>query len=540
MKFDKVLGAVQKLGSAMFVPVLLFSFAGIMVAICIMLTNPYIVGAALAAKDGNFYKVIFTIQEGAWMVFRNIPLLFALGLPIGFAEKSNARAVLVTFVAYMTFNYYISAILTGWGPFFGVAEFTGPIVRGSGITMIGGIKTLDTNMVGGIVVALIVTNLHNKYFDKVLPAWISVFQGAPYVMILSFWLLLPLAFLTCLIWPKVQLGIASMQTFMAGSGIMGIWIYTFLERILIPTGLHHFIYTPFMFGPAVVDNGITAYWAENLPKFVEYTGSLKSIFPEGGFALYGNTKVFGCFGVALALYAVSRPENKKRMAALLIPATITAAFAGITEPLEFTFLFIAPVLFLVHSLLAATLASTMYAFGVVGWYGSGLINFITGNWIPLMRNHSGLVFTQIAIGLAFTAVWFFVFRFLILKWNIQTPGRELAEDSVKLYTKKDYKEKTASSGEAVGSYGAEDAMLQQAAIYLDALGGVDNIESVSNCATRLRITVKDESKLMGEEVFKEAGAHGLVHVGKNLQVIIGLSVPQIRDRFEALMKIDIK
>ncbi|MGL4676251.1 MAG: alpha-glucoside-specific PTS transporter subunit IIBC [Brevinema sp.] len=538
MKFEKIIGAIQKLGSAMFVPVLLFSFAGIVVSVCIMLTNPYIVGEALASKDSNFYRVIYVIQEGAWTVFRNIPLLFALGLPIGFAEKSNARAVLVTFVSYMTFNYFIAAILTGWGSFFGVENFTDPIIQGSGIVMIGGVKTLDTNMLGGILVALIVTNIHNKNFDKILPTWLSVFQGAPYVTILSFFILIPLAFLTCFIWPKIQLGISSMQYFMANSGVMGVWIYTFLERILIPTGLHHFIYTPFAFGPAVVPNGITAYWVENLPRFVESTGSLKALFPEGGFALYGNTKVFGCLGIALALYSVTFPENKKRMATLLIPATITSMFAGITEPLEFTFLFIAPVLFFIHSLLAATLAATMYAFGVVGWYSSGLINFITGNWIPLMLNHSGLVLTQITIGIIFTFIWFFVFRFLILKWNIKTPGRELEENSVKLYSKKDLKEKNTMQG--IGGYSANDPMLLQASIFLDALGGIDNIDSVSNCATRLRILVKDESKVLDEKIFKDAGAYGLVRMGLNLQIIVGLSVSQVRDRFEALLNIEIK
>lgn len=181
------------------------------------------------------------------------------------------------------------------------------------------------------------------------------------------------------------MGISSLQALMVTSGTFGVWLYTFLERILIPTGLHHFIYGPFIFGPAVVDTGIQVAWAENLLNFANSTQPLKELFPQGGFALHGNSKIFGCIGIALAMYKTARPEKKKIVSGLLIPAALTAALVGITEPLEFTFLFIAPFLFVVHAVLAATMAAVMYAFGVVGNMGSGIIEIAALNWLPLMK-----------------------------------------------------------------------------------------------------------------------------------------------------------
>ena len=211
--------------------------------------------------------------------------------------------------------------------------------------MIANIKTLDLGMVGAILIAAIVVYLHDRFFDTELPEFLGVFKGSSLVCIVGFFVMIPVALILCFIWPKVQIGIGSMQGFLKTSGVLGVWVYTFLERILIPTGLHHFIYTPFIFGPAVVNDGIAAYWPAHIKEFSTTAHTLKEMFPQGGFALHGLSKVFGCPGIALAMYATAKPEKKKIAAGLLIPATLTAVFAGITEPLEFTFLFVAPVLF---------------------------------------------------------------------------------------------------------------------------------------------------------------------------------------------------
>ncbi|MDV4150438.1 alpha-glucoside-specific PTS transporter subunit IIBC [Clostridium sp. AL.422] len=518
---QKVMQKVQRFGGAMFTPVLLFTFAGIMVGLSILFKNQEIMGT-LANENGTWYKFWLLIEEGAWTVFRQLPLLFAIGLPIGLAKKQQARACMESFVIYLTFNYFLSAILQLWGPAFGV-NFALEAGGGTGLATIAGIKTLDTGMVGAILISGIVVYIHNRYFDTELPEYLGTFKGSTFVYIIGFFVMIPVAFAIALIWPKVQGLIASLQEFLKSSGGVGVWTYTFLERILIPTGLHHFIYSPFMFDSAVVEGGISVYWAAHLSEFSTSGASLKELFPAGGFGLYGLSKVFGAIGISTAIYSTAKKEKKKLIAGLLIPATLTAVATGITEPLEFTFLFIAPVLFFVHALLAATLSTISFSLGVVGNFSNGLIEWSALNWIPLFKYHASTYITQIIIGLIFILIYFFVFRFLILKFNFKTPGREEEDESSKLYTKADFKEKQKNSGS------------EKARLFLEALGGKDNIADVTNCATRLRLTVKDENLVKDASEFKRAGAHGVVKNGKSIQIVVGLSVPKVRDDFESLL-----
>lgn len=524
---------IQRFGGAMMAPVLLFAFTGIVVGLGSVFTNADVVGK-IASKGTLWYNFWYVISEGGWTVFRQMPLLFAIGLPISLATKTNARACMETFALYTTFNYFVAAILK---VFYGIDTAKQVADKVTGYAAIGGVPTLDTNLFGGILIAALVVYLHNKYFDKKLPDFLGVFQGSVFVYIVGFVVMIPCAFLTVLIWPKVQLGIGAMQGFMKASGIFGVWIYSFLERILIPTGLHHFVYTPFVFGPAVVPDGIQVYWINHMTEFARSTQPLKTLFPAGGFSLHGNSKVFGAPGIALAMYSTAKPNKKKAVAALLIPIVFTAIISGITEPLEFTFLFIAPVLFAVHAFLAATMAATMYAFGVVGSMGGGLLDFLFQNWIPMFKNHSGTVITQIVIGLIFTCIYFVLFKFLILKMDLKTPGREDEDEEMKLYTKADYRAKHGEGGaQGAAAAAGGDEYAQKGAIILEALGGRENIEELNNCATRLRVSVKDASKLLPDAAFKAAGAHGVVRKGTAIQVIIGLSVPQVRERIEDMMK----
>ncbi|WP_312282878.1 alpha-glucoside-specific PTS transporter subunit IIBC [Pseudescherichia sp.] len=525
-----MLSQIQRFGGAMFTPVLLFPFAGIVVGIAIMLRNPLFVGEALTAPNNLFAQIVHIIEEGGWAVFRNMPLIFAVGLPVGLAKQAQGRACLAVLISFLTWNYFINAMGMTWGHFFGV-DFTAEATAGSGLAMIAGIKTLDTSIIGAIVISGIVTAIHNRYFGKQLPVFLGIFQGTSFVVILAFFVMIPCAWLTLLGWPKVQLGIESLQAFLRSAGALGVWVYTFLERILIPTGLHHFVYGPFIFGPAAVEGGIQVYWAQHLQEFSQSTLPLKTLFPEGGFALHGNSKVFGSVGIALALWYTASPENRVKVAGLLIPATLTAMLVGITEPLEFTFLFISPLLFAVHAVLAATMATVMYAFGVVGNMGGGLLDqFLPQNWIPMFHNHASTVFIQIGIGICFTGIYFVVFKTLIERLNLKTPGRE--ESEIKLYSKADYK---AARGHTTAPVAASQ-QVGQAAGFLQALGGTANIESINNCATRLRITLVDMTKTQSDDVFKALGAHGVVRRGNGIQVIVGLHVPQVRDQLESLMK----
>ncbi|QOV68816.1 alpha-glucoside-specific PTS transporter subunit IIBC [Citrobacter sp. BDA59-3] len=525
-----MLSQIQRFGGAMFTPVLLFPFAGIVVGIAIMLSNPLFVGEALTAPDNLFAQIVHIIEEGGWAVFRNMPLIFAVGLPIGLAKQAQGRACLAVLISFLTWNYFINAMGMTWGHFFGV-NFSAEPVAGSGLAMIAGIKTLDTSIIGAIIISGIVTAIHNRFFDKPLPVFLGIFQGTSFVVILAFFVMIPCAWLTLMGWPKVQMGIESLQAFLRSAGALGVWVYTFLERILIPTGLHHFVYGPFIFGPAAVEGGIQVYWAQHLQEFSQSTLPLKTLFPEGGFALHGNSKVFGSVGIALAIWYTASAENRVKVAGLLIPATLTAVLVGITEPLEFTFLFISPLLFAIHAVLAASMATTMYVFGVVGNMGGGLLDqFLPQNWIPMFHNHAPMVFTQIGIGVCFTGLYFVVFKTLIERLNLKTPGRE--ESEIKLYSKADYK---TARGQTTAPAAASQ-QIGQAAGFLQALGGAANIESINNCATRLRIALVDMAQTQSDEVFKALGAHGVVRRGNAIQVIVGLHVPQVRDQLESLMK----
>lgn len=531
---------LQRFGAAMFTPVLLFSFAGIMTAICILMTNQQIFGG-LAEPTTTWYAVWSTLQSGAFTVFNIIPLLFVVGLPIGLAKKSGGRAAMESVVIYASWNYMINSMLTFWGPSFGVKNFVKTeIVANStnnGLTNIIGIKTLDTSIVGALIVAGITVWLHNKYFDKKLPDWLGTFQGSAYIVILGYIVMIPLALLTCMIWPKIQLGIGALQGFMKTSGVIGVWVYCFLERVLIPTGLHHFIYIPFMYGPAAVAGGLQPWWFSHLSSFASSTRPLKELAPQMGFAMYGNEKVFGILGICLAFYATARTENKKSTAALLIPAGLTALLAGITEPVEFTFLFAAPVLWGIHAVLAATMDALMFALGVVGEFSLGLIGFASENWIPLWQNHWTTYIIQIIVGLVFVAIYYFVFKFMIEKFNYATPGREVGTAGAELITKAEYRERKRQDTKNTDPY------VERATAYLTALGGAGNVAEITSCATRLRVTVKDENRVAADDVFKANKAVGVVHHGKALQVIVGLDVPQVLESIVELMSksgIDVK
>lgn len=525
---------IQKFGGAMFTPVMLLSFSGIILAITIILKNPLIMGSI--AEDTTFwYKFWDIVSAGMWTVFNNLELLFVIALPIGLAKKSANRISMESFVVYMAFNYFTGAILNYFGGVFGVDYSLDP-VSGSGMKLIGGIKTLDTGIVGAIVIALLVVYVHDRLIDKRVPDWLGMFNGSSLVVAVSMIGAILLALAFCFIWPMFQRGMGYTQSFFVNSGSFGIWCYALLERLLLPTGLHHLLTQPFSYGPVVVDGGITTYWLDHLVEFSKSSQPLAELFPGAAFKLYGHNKIFGAPGVAAALYFTAKPENKKKIAALVIPAALSAVVGGITEPLEFTFLFISPMLYGVYAVLCASMTMVMYMIGIRGDFTSGIITWLAKNWIPLWHNHHGEYIKQIIVGLIFTVIFFAVFYFIIKKFDIQTPGRQSAGEA-KLYTKKDYKQKKnqpAVAG-ADGSITVMNEFQDKAHVFLEGLGGKSNIESVTNCATRLRTTVYDVNKVSDTNFFTENGAIGVVKKNNSVQVIVGISVPQVRDEFEKLL-----
>lgn len=532
---SKLIEKFQRFGGAMYTPVLLFTFPGLIIGITAILNNPQIVGD-IAAEGTLWNSMWYMVREGAQTVFRQMPLIFTLALPIGLAQKQPVRCALESLVLYITFQYFLSAALTCWGANWGI-DFANMQSGDMGITTIASIKTLDTSIAGSLIISAIVVWLHNRFYEQKLPEWLGVFKGSAFIYTIGFFVMIPVALAFALIWPQVQNMFAGMQDFFMNSGVMGVFAYTTLSRLLIPVGLHHFIYMPFNYGDAVVQGGLKAYWSLHMAEFATYQGPLSDVFPEGRFLTLGYAKVFGSPGIAAAFYFTARKDKRKQVLALMLPVTLTAVIAGVTEPIEFTFLFIAPFLFVVHSILAGAIAAVECLFGVVNGSAGNLIEFVLMNWVPLWPTQSGMFITQIVIGLIFTFIWFVVFYVLIKKFDIKTPGREDDTDEMRLYSKADYKSKQASKGSASNETAGDDDMhLVRATDFLALLGGAENIVDVTNCATRLRVNVKDGALVAEEKAFKAAGAYGLAASGNAFQVIVGLDVPFVRDRFEKLLE----
>jgi PTS system arbutin-like IIC component len=523
---------IQRFGGAMFIPVLIMPAMGLLLGIGSTLANPEIVGDI--AKEGTLWYIFWQlIVDGSYVVFQNIPLLFVIGLPIGLAKVAKSRAALEAFVIYMFFNMFINSLLTNGGSYFGV-DFSQEVGGFSGLANIGGVKTLDTSMIGALLISGIVIWIHNRYYNKKLPEVLAIFQGSALITLIGFFVMIPVALLTVIVWPVIQEWIFSLQGFMKTSGTLGVGLYNFLERALIPTGLHHFIWQPFVYGPAAVNEGLLTNWFTNLGDIASSSESMTSLFPGGGFMMFGNTKVFGSLGIAIAIILTSKPEKRKKTIGLILPVALTAVLTGITEPLEFTFLFIAPLLFAIHAALAGLMTATMYALGVSGNFYNGLIDFSI-TWASTWPNHWPTWLLQIGIGLVFTVIYVILFRYLIVKFNILTPGREVDDEEGKLYTKEDYRDKKNGGKESSKKEG-NGSFDEQAVNFLADLGGSDNIEELTNCATRLRVTVKDPEKVTSDQVFRSHGAHGLVKNKKAVQVIVGLSVGNVRDKIDELMK----
>lgn len=524
---------IQRFGGAMYAPAMLFAITGVLIGFGTLFTTEVVMGQ-IAAEGTVWYQFWNVVMQGAWTIFNQLPILFAVSLPITLAKKQPARACMEALVLYLVFNNYVSAMLSNWGASFGV-DFSQEVGGSSGLALIANIKTLDMGMMGAILVSGIAIFLHNKYFEKRLPEWLGVFKGSALVVGIGFLVMLPVALLSCLIWPHVQNLISMLQTFMLNSGKLGIWVFIFLERFLIPTGLHHLILTPVFFDSALVPGGISAAWAQMLPDIARSAEPILSQAPWAAFLATGWAKMFGSVGAALAIYYTAKPENKKKVAGLLIPVTLTALVTGITEPLEFTFLFVAPALFFVHSLLAATFAVIANIFGVAGDIAGGLIGFLTLNILPLSANHWREYLPILFIAPAAVAAWYFAFRLLIKKFDFKTPGREMDEESVKLYSKNDYKNKNNTSKVGENQSVASDKFEIMAEEILAGLGGSENINDFTNCVTRLRVKVNNPDKVTDDNYFKEIGTYGTARNGKSVHVIVGMDIQYVADAFGKIL-----
>ena len=524
---DKIFGVLQRVGRSFMLPIALLPVAGLLLGIGSSFTNPTTLEeynlAGIIKEGGVLYTILDIMSSAGSVVFDNLPLLFAMGVAIGMAKNEKAVAALSGAISYLIMNTAISAMIDANG---GVEE-----MPANSTTSTLGITTLQMGVFGGIIVGLGVAALHNKFYKIRLPQVLSFFGGTRFVPIICSVVYLIVGVVIYFVWGFVQLGISQLGQLVLSSGYAGTLFYGIIERALIPFGLHHVFYMPFWqteLGGSMIIDGVTVSGAQNI-FFAELASKSTETFSVSATRFMSGKFPFMIFGLpaaALAMYKTARPEKKKAVGGLLLSAALTSMITGITEPLEFTFLFVAPVMYGVHCVLAGLSYMLMHLLNVgVGMTFSGglidltLFGILQGNaktnWIWI-----------VIVGLVYAVIYYFVFYFMIKKFSFKTPGREADDEETKLYTRKDMEAKKG----AKSADGAESVDMTSALI-LRGLGGKSNISDLDCCATRLRITVADAKKV-DEKMLKSSGASGVVRKGNGVQVIYGPQVSVVKSKLE--------
>lgn len=521
----------------MFAPAMLFSISGLMVGISALATTVDIVGD-MATYGTPWYIFWSIVQRGSWTVFKRLPLLFAIALPIGLAQKQPARCCLEAMVAYFAYCFFLSEIIKLSSNNLGLM-YPSFLAPATGITVIDGIKTLDTGIVGPLAVSAIVVAIHDRFYDAKVPDWLGTFSGSSLVYLISFFAVLGLAIVSASVVPLAYDVTETLRNALTGVGTLGVGVFVFLERALEPIGLHHLLYMPIYYDNLVVNEGVYATWTNLLPILSHSTRPLNELAPWSGFTATGWVKLFGLPAIAAAFYSTAKPERRAGLKVILLPAIVASVVCGVTEPLEFLFMFTHPGLFLLYAVLSSCLAMTMNFFGIVGIFSGGLMEMAAFNFIPLMRTHAGAYLLALGIGLAFSVIYFLIYRGLILAFDLKTPGREdhvANHAAATRLTGRDAAIEHTGKDDAASSQSNQDHLLAEQVVAL--LGGVSNIVGATNCATRLRVEVVDPSIVADNAAFVAAGAKGLIVTGKTAQVIIGVSVSRIKAHFDQIMGLE--
>lgn len=560
---DRIFGVLQRVGRSFMLPIAILPVAGLLLGIGGSFTNETTLktyGLEGIMGQGTVFHGIFQVMNDAGnIVFSNLPILFAIGVAIGMAKKEKEVAALSAVIAFFIMHASISALISING---GIEN----MLQGA-VTDVCGITSLQMGVFGGIVVGLGVAALHNRFYRIELPQVLSFFGGTRFVPIISALVYTLVGILMYFIWPPVQIGINSVGNVVLNSGYIGTWVYGFMERLLIPFGLHHVFYIPFWqtavggtmeVGGRIVEGAQNIFFAQLADSGVTHFAVSATRFMSGKFPLM----IFGLPGAALAMYRTAQPGKRKLVYGLLLSAALTSMVTGITEPLEFTFLFVAPLLYGIHCVFAGLAYALMHFFNVgVGMtFSGGLIDlFLFG---ILQGNSKTNWIWVVIVGVFYFIIYYFLFSFLIKKLNLRTPGR-FDDDEVKLYKRSDVDaKKKGSSGTDLGDTavseshgvagskpggtagsdegdGSKEAIANELSIAIcKGLGGKDNISDVDCCATRLRCTVFN-ADLVNDSVLRMTGASGVVHKGNGVQIIYGPKVTVIKSDFEEFLESDL-
>ena len=543
---DKIFGVLQRIGRSFMLPIAILPVAGLLLGIGSSFTNDTMIetyGLEKFLGDKTVLHGLFVIMNRVGSaVFDNLPLIFAVGVAIGMAKREKEVSALSSVIAYFVMNTAISAMLLNRGEILENGEITADVLEGT-ITSVCGIQTLQMGVFGGIIVGLGVAALHNRFYRIALPNALSFFGGTRFVPIISTLVYMFVGILLYFIWPVIQNGIYALGSLVTGSGYFGTLIFGLIKRALIPFGLHHVFYMPFWqtgVGGTMNIAGQTVQGGQNI-FFAQLADSADIVHFSADATRYFSGEfifmIFGLPGAALAMYHCAKPKKKKAAGGLLLSASLACMMTGITEPLEFSFLFVAPALFAVQVVLAgfAYMIAHVLNIAVGLTFSGGLLDlFLFG---ILQGNEKTSWLRILPVGILYFFLYYFIFRFMIKKFDFKTPGREEDDTETKLYTRADVnagrKRENAKTGE--DSKADSDAGKRQTDPVSEAivrgLGGRENISDVDCCATRLRCSVFD-AKPVDDALLKSTGASGVVRKGNGVQIIYGPHVTVIKSNLE--------
>ncbi len=538
---------LQRIGKAIMLPIAALPIAGILLGIGGALLGisglenaPAVYQPLIAFVNIPVVTAILTVMNDIGnIVFGNLPILFAVGVAVGLAKKDKGTAALASVFGFIVMNQVISTLLTLGVTQLGALTPDNVGEYGTYVTTNLGIFTLNMSVFGGIITGIVTAILHDRFHEIQLPQVIGFFSGSRFVPIVTAVTMAFVGAILAFLWPIVQNGISVIANLVRDAGFVGTFFYGLIERALIPFGLHHVFYTPFWFGSFVegqilvngtwqtVAGANTAYFAQlaSMTDLVGATADTMSTVVSGTTRFMAGKFPFMMFGLpaaAFAMYRAAAPSKRKTVGSLLLAAAITSLLTGITEPLEFTFIFVAPALYGVHCVLAGLSFMLMDVFRVfIGMtFSGGLIDFSLFGLLPAGAGVPTRWFMVLLVGVVYAVVYYFLFLFIIKKFNLKTPGRDENEEETKLYTKADYQKKNGSNESNTSAPSGKGEIVEKAPAVLAALGGESNIVSVDACITRLRVEVKDKSKVDKNEL-KSLGAAGVMEVGNGIQAIFG-------------------